>query len=193
MVARVDATASGQGQLSDNSPVFFVLFFFSPADGLPALSFSISSLTLIGMLAVITYTVSCAHQCSICTVIKTKHSMGSSPNLDSMLLNRFCAQLRSLSILILTEWVWKTTRDKNVFCQTFQDVSLDMVWLLMRFFLEGFGCGVLSCFYLCTNGLPSLYFRCTYKSSVLSLLLMPCDFRSQLLRMFRPLIYNTLE
>lgn len=30
----------------------------SPADGLPALSFSISTLTLIGMLAVITYTVS---------------------------------------------------------------------------------------------------------------------------------------
>lgn len=34
----------------------FLLFF--PADGLYALSFSISSLTLIGMLAVITYTVS---------------------------------------------------------------------------------------------------------------------------------------
>lgn len=35
-----------------------VCFVFPPADGLPALSFSISSLTLIGMLAVITYTVS---------------------------------------------------------------------------------------------------------------------------------------
>lgn len=45
-----------------------------PADGLPALAFSISSLTLIGMLAVITYTVSCAHQRLICTVIMTKHS-----------------------------------------------------------------------------------------------------------------------
>uniref|UniRef100_A0A671WYU4 Lysosomal cobalamin transport escort protein LMBD1 n=1 Tax=Sparus aurata TaxID=8175 RepID=A0A671WYU4_SPAAU len=33
-----------------------VCFVFPPADGLPALSFSISSLTLIGMLAVITYT-----------------------------------------------------------------------------------------------------------------------------------------
>lgn len=33
-------------------------FFFPPADGLLALSFSISSLTLVGMLAVITYTVS---------------------------------------------------------------------------------------------------------------------------------------
>jgi len=34
-----------------------LLFFFS--DGLTALSFSISSLTVIGMLAAITYTVSC--------------------------------------------------------------------------------------------------------------------------------------
>lgn len=53
---------------------------FLPADGLYALSFSISSLTLIGMLAVITYTVSwdqrqlfnvasCEHLSYICTVI----------------------------------------------------------------------------------------------------------------------------
>lgn len=53
---------------------------FLPADGLYALSFSISSLTLIGMLAVITYTVSwdqrqlfnvasCEHWSYICTVI----------------------------------------------------------------------------------------------------------------------------
>lgn len=41
-----------QGRISDSFLVF------SPADGLYALSFSISSLTLIGMLAVITYTVS---------------------------------------------------------------------------------------------------------------------------------------
>uniref|UniRef100_A0A4W6EG52 Lysosomal cobalamin transport escort protein LMBD1 n=1 Tax=Lates calcarifer TaxID=8187 RepID=A0A4W6EG52_LATCA len=40
----------GQGQISNGFPVF------APADGLPALSFSISTLTLIGMLAVITYT-----------------------------------------------------------------------------------------------------------------------------------------
>lgn len=42
----------GHGQISNDFPVL------SPADGLPALSFSISTLTLIGMLAVITYTVS---------------------------------------------------------------------------------------------------------------------------------------
>uniref|UniRef100_A0A8C3ACC8 Lysosomal cobalamin transport escort protein LMBD1 n=1 Tax=Cyclopterus lumpus TaxID=8103 RepID=A0A8C3ACC8_CYCLU len=40
----------GQGNISKGPLVF------SPTDGLPALSFSISSLTLIGMLAVITYT-----------------------------------------------------------------------------------------------------------------------------------------
>lgn len=56
------------------------LLLFLPADGLYALSFSISSLTLIGMLAVITYTVSwdlrqlfnvasCEHLSYICTVI----------------------------------------------------------------------------------------------------------------------------
>lgn len=42
----------GQDQISNGSPVLL------PADGLLALSFSISTLTLIGMLAVITYTVS---------------------------------------------------------------------------------------------------------------------------------------
>ncbi|KAJ4948359.1 hypothetical protein JOQ06_019894, partial [Pogonophryne albipinna] len=41
----------GQGHISNGFPVVLL-----PADGLPALSFSISSLTLIGMLAVITYT-----------------------------------------------------------------------------------------------------------------------------------------
>lgn len=48
----IDVSFRGQGQISNGFPVF------PPADGLPALSFSISSLTLIGMLAVITYTVS---------------------------------------------------------------------------------------------------------------------------------------
>lgn len=76
--ARVEATASGQGQLSDNSPVLFPPHPPPAADGLPALAFSISSLTLIGMLAVITYTVSCAHQRLISTVIMTKCSMRSS-------------------------------------------------------------------------------------------------------------------
>lgn len=48
----VETLVPVQGQISNS---FLVL---SPADGLYALSFSISSLTLIGMLAVITYTVS---------------------------------------------------------------------------------------------------------------------------------------
>lgn len=48
----IDVSFRGQVQISNGFPVF------PPADGLPALSFSISSLTLIGMLAVITYTVS---------------------------------------------------------------------------------------------------------------------------------------
>lgn len=76
----------GQGQIFNSVPVF------SSADGLPALSFSISSLTLIGMLAVITYTVSldlrqaanvvsCVQRGSICRVIKANHPMGSFPNL----------------------------------------------------------------------------------------------------------------
>lgn len=67
-------TLSVQGQISNS----FLLFL--PADGLHALSFSISSLTLIGMLAVITYTVSwdlrqlfnvasCEYLSYICTVI----------------------------------------------------------------------------------------------------------------------------
>lgn len=71
----IDVSFRGQGQISNGFPVFL------SADGLPALSFSISSLTLIGMLAVITYTVSldlrqvvdvvsCVQWSCICTVIK---------------------------------------------------------------------------------------------------------------------------
>lgn len=63
-----------QGRISNSFLVF------SPADGLYALSFSISSLTLIGMLAVITYTVSWdlrqlfnvpsfVYSCFVCKVI----------------------------------------------------------------------------------------------------------------------------
>lgn len=50
----IDVFFRGQELILNGFPVF------PPADGLPALSFSISSLTLIGMLAVITYTVSWA-------------------------------------------------------------------------------------------------------------------------------------
>ena len=71
----IDVSFRGQVQLSNVFPVFPL------ADGLPALSFSISSLTLIGMLAVITYTVSldlgqvvdvvsCVQWSCVCTVIK---------------------------------------------------------------------------------------------------------------------------
>lgn len=69
-------TLSVQGQIPNSFLVFV------PADGLYALSFSISSLTLIGMLAVITYTVrwdlrqlfnvaSCVYLSYICIVINT--------------------------------------------------------------------------------------------------------------------------
>lgn len=84
----IDVSFRGQGQISNGFLVF------PPADGLPALAFSISSLTLIGMLAVITYTVSwdwrqvvdvvsCVQWSYICRVIKANHPMGGFPNLAS--------------------------------------------------------------------------------------------------------------
>lgn len=70
---------------------------FSLADGLPALSFSISSLTLIGMLAVITYTVSWDPRRVVdavsrvingatctCMIIKANHRRRRLPNLCSL-------------------------------------------------------------------------------------------------------------
>lgn len=92
-------------------PFSYSFPLFPPTDGLPALSFSISSLTLIGMLAVITYTVSWDSRQVvnvsrvqwryIWPIIKTHHPMAWFPNR---------VQIKLIETCHLMEMCWRLNR-----------------------------------------------------------------------------------